>query len=67
MHVKTTASAEAGMGCHKDDELIDTLTAISVVAKHLARKLKALSETENLHMEGGQSDGKNERTVPGSG
>lgn len=60
MHTKTNAQADAVSGRKTDEELIDTLTAISVVAKHLARKLQALSDHEQQNMEGGQSHGKNE-------
>ena len=60
MHTKTNAQPESVSGCKADEELIDTLTAISVVAKHLARKLQALSDHEQQNMEGGQSHGKNE-------
>ena len=60
MHTKTTAQAEPVSEIRSDEELIDTLTAISVVAKHLARKLQALSDHEQQNMEGGQSHGKNE-------
>lgn len=60
MHTKTTARPDTAPECRSDEELIDTLTAISVVAKHLARKLQALSDHEQQNMEGGQSHGKNE-------
>ncbi|OQB13584.1 MAG: hypothetical protein BWY15_01659 [Firmicutes bacterium ADurb.Bin193] len=43
-----------------DGELIDVLTAISVVSKRLARKLKILAD-QSQHMEGGKSDEQNER------
>lgn len=60
MHTKTNAQAEAVTECRTDEELIDTLNAISVVAKHLARKLQALSDHEQQNKEGGKSHGKNE-------
>ena len=41
-----------------DEELADVLTAISVVAKRLARKLTMLSRQENS--EGGKSDEQDE-------
>lgn len=44
-----------------DEELIDTLIAISVVAKRLATKLRQ-SNIEN----GGQANEQNERTVTGA-
>ena len=36
-----------------DEELADTLTAISVVSKRLAQKIKALSAKEQEKKEGG--------------
>ena len=60
MHTKTNATTGPASECAKDEELIDTLTAISVVAKHLARKLQALSDRKQQNKEGGQSHGKNE-------
>lgn len=41
-----------------DEELADTLTAISVISKRLAQKIKALSEKENE--KGGQPNEQNE-------
>jgi hypothetical protein len=43
-----------------DEELIEVLTAISVVSKRLARKLTALAN-QSQHMEGGKADEQNER------
>ncbi|HFI0504522.1 TPA: hypothetical protein ACGO6V_000760 [Streptococcus suis] len=41
-----------------DEELADVLTAISVVSKRLAKKLKTLSQQEKE--KGGKPDGQNE-------
>lgn len=43
-----------------DGELIEVLTAISVVSKRLARKLTILAD-QSQHMEGGKGDEQNER------
>ena len=43
-----------------DEELIEVLTAISVVSKRLARKLTALAN-QSQHMEGGKADEQNGR------
>jgi hypothetical protein len=43
-----------------DGELIEVLTAISVVSKRLARKLTILAD-QSQHMEGGEADEQNER------
>lgn len=43
-----------------DGELIEVLTAISVVSKRLARKLTVLAD-QSQHMEGGKADEQNER------
>ena len=43
-----------------DDELIETLIAISVVSKRLARKLTILAD-QSQHMEGGKADEQNGR------
>jgi hypothetical protein len=43
-----------------DEELIEVLTAISVVSKRLARKL-ALLAGQSKSMEGGKTDEQNER------
>lgn len=42
------------------EELADTLTAISVVANHLAKKLRAPSVQEASEKEGGNDHGKDE-------
>ena len=47
-----------------DEELIDVLTAISVVSKRLARKLTILAD-QSQSIEGGKTDEQNERTVYG--
>ncbi len=39
-----------------DEELADVLTAISVVSKRLARKLKMISRQNEQKAEGGKSD-----------
>ena len=46
MHAQTKPNTAACRINASDEDLIDTLTAISVVAKHLARKLQKLSEQE---------------------
>lgn len=46
--------------CAADEELIDVLTAISVVSMRLARKLTILAR-QSQSMEGGKSDEQNER------
>lgn len=43
-----------------DEELIEVLTAISVVSKRLARKLTVLAN-QSQHMEGGKADEQNGR------
>jgi hypothetical protein len=43
-----------------DEELIEVLTAISVVSKRLARKLTVLAN-QSQHKEGGKADEQNER------
>ena len=43
-----------------DAELIEALTAISVVSKRLARKLMILAD-QSQHMEGGKADEQNGR------
>ena len=48
-----------------DEELIEVLTAISVVSKRLARKLMILAD-QSQHMEGGKADEQNERTGHGA-
>lgn len=42
------------------EELADTLTAISVVANRLAKKLRSAPAQEALDKEGGTDHGKNE-------
>jgi len=51
MHTQT--NAETLKKEHHDEELADTLTAISVVSKRLAKKIKALSVKEQGNKEGG--------------
>lgn len=46
MQAQTKPNTAACRINSSDEELIDTLTAISVVAKHLARKLQKLSAQE---------------------
>ena len=43
-----------------NEELADVLTAISVVAKRLARKLTVLARQANQDQEGGNADGQAE-------
>lgn len=38
--MQTTTKEQASLRCNADEELIDTLIAISVVAKRLAQKLR---------------------------
>ena len=45
-----------------DEELIEILTAISVVSKRLARKLTVLAN-QSQHMEGEKTDEQNEQFV----
>ena len=47
-------------GSAADEELVDVLTAISVVSMRLARKLTLLS-TQSQSTEGGKTDEQNER------
>lgn len=56
--MQTKTNAEAVKDEQFDEELADTLTAISVVSKRLAQKIKALSTKENK--EGGTPNGQNE-------
>lgn len=58
MHIQTMTDAERQVQTSSDEELINTLIAISVVSKCLARKLQALSDQKNA--KGGKSNGKNE-------
>lgn len=54
-----TWSNEIGAACHNpetDDELADVLTAISVVSKRLARKLRMQRQHETKKMEGENKD-----------
>ena len=67
MHEQISANTVNRVVTHIDEEMIDTLTAISVVAKHLARKLQALSDQEKEMTKGGKSHGKNERPVHRTG
>lgn len=58
MHIQTMTDVERQVQTSSDEELINTLIAISVVSKCLARKLQALSDQKNA--KGGKSNGKNE-------
>ena len=51
--MQTQTNAEASKDQQLDEELADTLTAISVVSKRLAQKIKALSVKEQGKKEGG--------------
>ena len=52
------------MNCHPNDEMIDTLIAISLVSKRLARKLALLGEpgTRDNVTKGERCDEQGERT-----
>ena len=52
-NMQTQTPAEASKDQQLDEELADTLTAISVVSKRLAQKIKALSAKEQRKKEGG--------------
>lgn len=58
MHNQTLTDTEHQVRTSTDEELINTLIAISVVSKCLARKLQALSDQKNA--KGGKTNGKNE-------
>lgn len=58
MHIQTQTDADHQVKTSSDEELINTLIAISVVSKCLAKKLQALSDQENA--KGGKTNGKNE-------
>ncbi|HBT64136.1 MAG TPA: hypothetical protein DEB10_05675 [Ruminococcaceae bacterium] len=47
-------------GCTADEELVEVLTAISIVSMRLARKLSLLAR-QSKSTEGGKSDEQNER------
>lgn len=53
--------------CHRNDEMIDTLIAISVVSKRLARKLALLGDPSlrDEMMKGESHDEQDERTGHG--
>lgn len=51
--MQTQTHAEAPKGQQLDEDLADTLTAISVVSKRLAQKIKALSAKDQEKKEGG--------------
>jgi len=51
--MQTQTPAEALKDQQLDEELADTLTAISVVSKRLAKKIKALSVKEQEKKKGG--------------
>ena len=55
------------MKCHRNDEMIDTLIAISVVSKRLARKLALLGNPSlrDEMMKGESHDEQDERTGHG--
>lgn len=56
--MQTQTNAEASKDQQLDEELADTLTAVSVVSKRLAQKIRALSEQEKK--EGGTPNGQDE-------
>ena len=51
--MQTQTNAEGSKNQQIDEELADTLTAISVVSKRLAQKIKALSAKEQGKKKGG--------------
>ncbi len=52
-NMQTQTPAEALKDQQLDEDLADTLTAISIVSKRLAQKIKALSSKEQENKEGG--------------
>ena len=56
--MQTQTNAESSKNQQIDEELADTLTAISVVSKRLAQKIKALSAKEQGKKKGGKKKGK---------
>ena len=59
-NMQTQTHAEASKDQQLDEELADTLTAISVVSKRLAQKIKALSAKEQGKKKGGTINEQNE-------
>ena len=58
--MQTQENAQVPKDQELDEELADTLTAISIVSKRLARKIKALSAEEQMDKEGGAPDEQDE-------
>ena len=58
--MQTQTNVEASKDQQLDEELADTLTAISVVSKRLAQKIKALSAKEQEKKEGGNPNEQDE-------
>ena len=58
--MQTQTNAESSKNQQIDEELADTLTAISVVSKRLAQKIKALSAKEQGIKKGGTLNEQNE-------
>ena len=58
--MQTQTNAESSKNQRIDEELADTLTAISVVSKRLAQKIKALSANEQGKKKGGTLNEQNE-------
>ena len=58
--MQTQTHAEASKDQQLDEELADTLTAISVVSKRLAKKIKALSAMEQEKKKGGDPNEQDE-------
>lgn len=58
--MQTQTNAEGSKNQQIDEELADTLTAISVVSKRLAQKIKALSAQEQGKKKGGTLNEQNE-------
>lgn len=58
--MQTPTDTEGSKNQQIDEELADTLTAISVVSKRLAQKIKALSAKEQGKKKGGTLNEQNE-------
>lgn len=57
MHIKSKQLGPEHRDREMDEELADVLTAISVVSKRLARKLKMLPRQDETEMKGGKPYG----------
>ena len=58
--MQTQTNEDSSKNQQIDEELADTLTAISVVSKRLAQKIKALSAQEQGKKKGGTLNEQNE-------